>query len=257
MLEGSCICNRLRKRNSVTKADKEPNKKLADFFRLIAAEADHFPVELIELTGKKGVQGVMAFDSGLSAARKRQLHQLVSSLSSRSQTPAITLLDKETGLPGKAGFLSQADAEIHRVRKSRLPCSLLLIQLSGKKGNNGLKKLSSTIKKESQHYLARFDHNTLALLLPGASKSRAVKKAHVIHKALITDFGAPAVSIGHAICLARNVITTADFIERAAEQLQRAKDEGPGVFYASQELKEDSCQVTAEERTHLFKFLRG
>lgn len=239
----------------MAKAQKQSDKKLADFFHMIAAEADHFPVEVIEIIGKKGIQGVVAIDTSLSAAGRMELGQLVSSLSSRSNSPAIALLDKQTGLPGKAGFISQVDAEIAHVRKSRLPCSLLLIQLPGKKGNNVLKKASSLIKKETGYYLARFDHNTLALLLPGDNKNRAVRKAHTIHKALTTTSLSAPVSIGLAICLARNIITTDDFIHMASEQLQRAKKEGAGVFHASGELKEDSCQVTAEERAHLFSFL--
>ncbi len=239
----------------MAKADKQSDKKLADFFRMVEAEAPHFPVEVIEITGKKGVQGVVAIDTGLSTARKMEICQLVDSLSLRTNSPAISLLDKQTGLPGKTGFISQADAEIDRVRKSRLPCSLLLIQLSGKKGNSDLKKASTVVKKETQHYLARFDQNTLALLLPGASKNRAVKKAHAIHQALSTNSLSAPVSIGLAICLARNIITTDDFLHMASEQLLRAKQEGAGVFHASRELAEDSCQVTAEERAHLFSFL--
>ncbi len=231
------------------------DKKSAEFFRMIAVEADQFPVELIDITGKKSVQGVAIIDGCLSAARKTELRQLIASLSASSKIPSIALLDKQTGLPGKAGFVSQADAEIVRVRKSRLPCSLLLIKVLEKKGNNDLKTASSIIKKESNDYLARFDRNVLALLLPGMNKNRAVKKAHTIHKALANELLSSSVSIGLAICLARNIITTDNFINIAQEQLQRATKEGAGVYHAARDIAEDSCQVTPEERAHLFSIL--
>ena len=230
-------------------------KKFSDFLHLIEEEAVHFPVELIPLTEEPGSvpQAVLVLDSTLSAKRKRELARAVAT----DRNPQhIALLDRAGALTGAESFKDCVHAELARVKKSRLPCSLLLIRIDGIEDRSFLKKAAATLKREIEcdHHLAHLDHATLALLLSWLNRNRALRQAGSIHQSLSADT-AGRVTIGLAVCMARAVPSAEEFMEMALHELQKAEYEAGDIFYSFHNQDDDSCQVTAEERAQLFSFL--
>jgi hypothetical protein len=227
----------------------------ADFLRLIAAEAGRFAAELIPVAGENGggPQGMLVLDSALAEKRKRELADSVAGGNGRpAKTPPLALLEKAGG---QEGWRAMVQTELGRVKTSRLPCALLLIRLAGGQDGSLLKKaaaLLETAVPEGLH-LGPFDHATLALLLPGASRKKALLQARAIHHCLCAA-ATRQVKIGLAVCLAHAVPGADEFMAMASRQLHQSGPDGGGIFYCFQEETADSCQVTAEERAQLFRF---
>lgn len=246
----------------MVKVNKQPRtKNFCDFLQLIEEEAARFSVELIPIAEETGTgpQALLVLDSTLSAKRKGELAKPLV-----TQTSPTTERAQHIALPARADALAGAEffkdcvhAELARVKKSRLPCSLLLIRIDENNEDRGLlNKAAATVEIaiECNHHLAHFDHATLALLLPGLNRNRALRQACAIHQSLSAEITA-RVKIGLAVCMARTVPAAEEFMEMAFNELQKAEHEAGDIFYSSPNQDDDSCQVTAEERAQLFSFL--
>jgi GGDEF domain-containing protein len=234
--------------------------EFADFLRLIEQEASFFPVELIPVAEKDGTgqQGFLALDSALAEGRKKALAKAVNGGSvSRKNQPHMALIESQHGMAEHENFKSTVHSELDRVKKSRLPCSLLLTRINDAKDKGCLGKALAALKKEMQAeaHLGHYDNETLAILLPGLNKNRALIQARAIHETF-TAKTAARVTSGLAVCVARAVPSSADlFINMAVKELLRADHEEGEIFYSSEDAVEDGCQVSVEERAQLFSFL--
>lgn len=235
-------------------------KKFSDFLHLIEEEAVHFPVELMPVAEETSSvpQAVLVLDSTLSAKRKGDLEKAIGAgrPPETKREQHIALLNRAGALSGAENFKDCVHAELARVKKSRLPCSLLLIRIDGAGDKIFLQKAAATLQKEIEggHHLVHFDHATLALLLPGLNRNRALRQAGAIHQSLSADT-AGRVTIGLAVCMARAVPAAEEFMAMALNELQKAEYETGDIFYSFHNQDDDSCQVTAEERAQLFSFL--
>lgn len=241
----------------MVKVSKQPGAKdFRAFLQLIEQEALRFPVELLPVAGETGLapQALLILDCTLSAKRKGELAKALCAGTSPQHS---ALPDRTAALPGAEFFKDWVQAELARVKKSRLPCSLLLIRIDGNGEDRGFfNKAAAALEMamEGEHHLAHFDHTTLALLLPGQNRNRALRQAGAIQQLLAAEITA-RVKIGLAVCLARAVPAAEEFMEMAFTELQKAEHEAGDIFYSFPSQDEDSCQVTAEERAQLFSFL--
>jgi GGDEF domain-containing protein len=240
---------------------QQRTKKISDFLHLIEEEAVRFPVELITVAEETSSvpQAFLVLDSTLSAKRKGELEKAIGAgcPPETKREQHIALLDRASALTGAESFKDCVHAELARVKKSRLPCSLLLIRIDEIEDRSFLKKaFAATLKREIEcnHHLAHLDHTTLALLLPGMNRNRALRQAGAIHQSLSADT-AGRVTIGLAVCMARAVPAAEEFMAMALNELQKAEYETGDIFYSFHNQDDDSCQVTAEERAQLFSFL--
>ncbi|MFH1215205.1 MAG: GGDEF domain-containing protein [Pseudomonadota bacterium] len=237
---------------------QEGNTGFADFLRLVEEEAVVLGVEFVRVNEENPnfPGALLVFDSALSPAQKKELCRKVGA--GNSHQPSIALLDKESGLPGIESFKNQVAVELDRVKKSRIPCALLLIRFDEGKAGGSLKKATPVIKKEiGPDFLpAHYDKSTAALLLPGLNRTKTLEQAGIIHAACVSEIS-EKVCIGLTVCVAGDVPPVDGFIDRAAKELGRAKQEGWHVFHSFQEQQDDFCQVTAEERAQLFSFIHG
>lgn len=235
-------------------------KNFSDFLQLIEDEAIRFPVELIPVAEQTsgGAQAILLLDRNLSAKRKRELARAVSAgcPSETKREQHIARLDRAGALTWAENFQDCVHAELARVKKSRLPCSLLLIRVAGTGERSFLQQAAATLKKEIEgdHHLAHFDHATLALLLPGLNRNRALRQAGAIHQSLSAAITV-RVTIGLAVCMARAVPAADEFMAMALQELRKAEYETGDIFYSFHQQDDDACQVTAEERVQLFNFL--
>ncbi|MBU4260520.1 MAG: hypothetical protein KKC76_01385 [Proteobacteria bacterium] len=246
----------------MVKVNKQPEANIfCDFLHLIEEEAARFPVELITIAEETGggPQALLVMDCTLSAKRKGELTKALcteaSPATERERHSALP--DRTAALPGAEFFKDLVQAELARVKKSRLPCSLLLIRIDGNGEDRGFfNKAAAALEMamEGDHHLAHLDHTTLALLLPGQNRNRALRQAGAIQQLLTAEITA-RVKIGLAVCLARAVPAAEEFMEMAFTELQKAEHEAGDIFYSFPSQDEDSCQVTAEERAQLFSFL--
>lgn len=237
---------------------QEGDTGFADFLRLVEEQAAGFAVEFVRLEGENPniPRALLLLDSSLSAAQKKEL--CCKAAVGNNQQPSIVLLDKQSGLPGMENFRSHVAVELARVKKSRIPCALLLIRVDETRAGNALQKAAPIIKKEigRDSLLAHYDKSTVALLLPGLNRKKALDQAGILHSACVAEISR-RVCIGLNVCVARDVPPVDGFIDRAAQELVRAKEEGWRVFHSFQEQHDDFCQVTAEERAQLFSFIHG
>jgi hypothetical protein len=235
-------------------------ENFADFLHLLEEEAVRFPVELIPVAEAAGSapQALLVLDRTLAAQRKVELKKALGAgrIPQTNREPHIALLDDADALSGAESFQDSVRAELARVKKSRLPCSLLLIRIDKTADRGLLTKTAATLKKAIayDHHLAPFDHATLAMLLPGLNRDRALRQAGAIHQCLAADT-AGRVTIGLAVCMARAVPAADEFMAMALSELQKAEYEAGDIFYSFHHQDDDACGVTAEERTQLFSFL--
>lgn len=230
----------------------------ADFLRFLEGKAAGFAVEFIRIGSESrySPQALLLLDPDLDPSSKNELCRKVGS--GKRHLPSPALVEKEPILPGMEGFRNRVEDELVRVKKSRIPCALLLIRVAGGNEDGVLGKTATIIRKEAGRdcLLAGYDEKTAALLLPGLNRRKAAEQAGVIHAACTAAISEQT-SVGLTVCVARDVPPADAFIARAATELDRAKEEGWQVFHSFQEQQEDLCQVTAEERAQLFSFLHG
>ncbi len=178
------------------------------------------------------------------------------------------LCDDATGLPGRDRFRELLAAELDRVERTRLPCSLLLVAVDGQApARDAEEHISSAMPLVAQHLhrvdvLARYDRTVFSIVLPGTNLGKARQRAATIRNSLSAEPALPggkkqnaSVSIGIAVCHATDQMQVDAFLDAAARQLDRARKKGDRICHASHLRTDDACQVTVEERAQLFSLL--
>lgn len=168
--------------------------------------------------------------------------------------------------PADTSFLELLAGELAKLKESRLPCTLLLMGNTKQPGRaaalqNALSdetfcQMSQRIRPHLNHvdHLVRCDASTLALLLPGTSLGKGRLRAAAILAAL--ENGTRAACCGLCVCHAYDQVSAEEFLRHARQELARAMAQGAGsVCHATFASNVASCQVTVEERAHLFSFL--
>jgi len=231
----------------------------SDFLQLIEQAAAGFPVELLPLSEENGCapRAALLLDRTLAPTRKEALARALGS--GRPETrekQRAALPDQLSPLPAIEHFIGCLQAELNRVKQTRLPCSLLLIRVAAPDVSFP-RQAAVNLTKEiaGEHHLAPLDHATLALLLPGLNRDRALRQAGAIQQVLAAETEV-RVKIGLAVCLARAVPAAREFMDMALAELQKAEQRTGDIFYSFQQQEEDdACQVTPEERAQLFSLL--
>lgn len=161
----------------------------------------------------------------------------------------------------EAGLLALLQNEIDHHRESRLPCSLLLLSLTSAKTRNKATDRThcqaiTAIQPllDHQDTVVPCDDHTIAVLLPATSLGKARRRAAAIQAALPCGQHLPC--CGLSVCHAHEPLSAKDFLQRTRQELERAKTLGQGALcHAALATVDESCQVTVEERAHLFSFL--
>lgn len=224
--------------------------------------AREYPVECVSVgRGDDDVpRAVLYLDSNLDRSGKEEILRSCPSLGKGVRR----LSGPDDVLPAisTSGTLkNMVNTELAKVKKSRLPCGLLLLKITGVDGRADLQKNEAVIRNSlpQPEQLAHYGETTFAVLLPGLGIRQARCEAQRIYEKVREHVDCRekemSVSAGMTVCVARHIPGAATFIDMAASQLQRAEQEGPGIYWEDQKEKENSCQVTAEERAHLFSFL--
>jgi len=270
----------------------------ADIWQHIKDSVAPYPVRQLELTGDHdrligllllqngrssdeilqtlagGEKGVYPKTGERPAAIKisevvRQLRSLtdeIDRLKNLSQT------DPLTGLANVRYFRELLATELDRVSRTRLPCSLLMLDIDHFKsindtyghenGNVALQYLGRVLKQGLRKIdiAARYGGEEFVVILPATGLVKAVEVAERLRLAIknqpLTLKGLPmtiTASFGVTMASASGDITPEVLIKMADEELYRAKKEGRDrVCYAPVSRPPKSCQVTVEERAQLF-----
>lgn len=179
------------------------------------------------------------------------------------------LCDDATGLPGPDRFKALLAAELDRVERTRLPCSLLLVAVDGlAPARDADEHIIGAIPLVAQHLhrvdvFARFDRTIFSIALPGTNLGKALQRAATIRNSLTAEPDLPGgrkqnawASIGIAVCHATDQMQIDTFLGAASRQLDRARKKAGGdICHAAQLRTDDACQVTVEERAQLFSLL--
>lgn len=185
----------------------------------------------------------------------------------------LSSIDPLTGLANFRHFREMLVAELDRVLRTKLPCALVMIDIDHFKaindthghenGNQALKFVANVIKDQIRKidFAARYGGEEFAVILPGTHLGKAVevaKRLCAVVRDSVVQLDAVAarltVSAGVAVCKADEIVSPELLIQRADEQLYCAKKQGRDrVCFRPSPQKEELCQVTVEERTHLFR----
>lgn len=226
------------------------------FLRALDTEAGRYGVEKFPLGGATPY-AVLLYDPELTDREKEELRRTIERTAARR--PPHGKQGEAGSSPHPAeGFRERLARELEKVRKSRIPCALMMVRL-GEAVNGFLQQTADLLQQESgvrDPFVSLIDRRTLALLLPGLNRATAIERAGHLHRACSGTI-ADKVCVGLNVCGARQLTSVEEFISTASRQLDRAESEGWGVFHAFEECLEESCQVTVEERTQLFSFLRA
>jgi hypothetical protein len=159
-------------------------------------------------------------------------------------------------------------SEIERVRQTRLPCGLILLQIGSGAVDplpevhaqlpGKATELIRAVLRKSDVLLAGHSFR-FGVILPGTSLRETTKCAERIRKALANEFPswdifdpAAAVSIGLVFCQASDRESAGSLTAKAAKELARAVELGGNRICQAALAADSICQVTAEERAELF-----
>ncbi|MFZ5764194.1 MAG: hypothetical protein ACOY4H_01195 [Thermodesulfobacteriota bacterium] len=227
----------------------------ADFLRLIAGQATDFAVECVRVEGEEHPwpPALLLLDPALPPAAKRELRRRVGA--DGELAPNVPLLEKQSGPAEMDSLRCRVDRELDRVKKSRIPCGLLLIRFNGTAIERALPIIEETIGPDSRPAL--YDEWTLAVLQTGMNRRSLMAMAERLYQRCAARL-TRNVRIACALGTARDLAGADEFIARTARELARTDDKQRRVFSAFAEEEQDhSCQVTAEERAQLFSFRAG
>jgi len=244
------------------------------FFSKLEEEARHYPVNCFRLAnGAKGPLGL------LLVTENRSGHEIESAVAALGLSrPGLGKKTTKTATAEQADQLGREDLlqllsiELDRVHRTRLPCALLLLDIS-KKGGPTRKQKEQLMAQavpplsDALHQIDLFSldgQNHFALILPGTNVGKARNRAKEIQQIINhTDFSlaekkiTPTATMGIAVCHAYDTLSASQLLDMAAEELDRALKSGPdSICHYSADRREDSCQVTVEERAQLFSFLQ-
>ena len=243
-----------------------PGNEPALFFRDLEQQAGRYPVRSLRVTAPdRSLLGIfLHHDRAESTEVEAALTRLVATLADRPQgkTPTTAPLDI-AALPNPGQLTKMLRAELERVRLTRLPCSLLLLETTTN-GNGAATPPQETTTdaiKECLHHadtLARHTQATFAIILPGTNLGKAVQRAKAIDTAIgrQTKTTDNAARIGIALCYANDQFGAEQLLAQAEAELNRSRQPGADhICHVSGIRAEDDCQVSVEERAQLFGFL--
>ncbi len=233
-------------------AGSKKNKGCEDFFRMMESEAGNFPVDIFKVSENGSLQGFLALESSFSKIKKAEISRALSFAANEGKgnqplgTPQIALADQDT-------LKTRLRTELRLVKKSKLPCSLLLVKIDNLKQTEHLKMVMNQLREHipCNGHLDLFDDETFSLLLPGLNIKRSLRLAEAVRRSLSHR----QIRMGLTVCTCRDTQKVDTFVRMAEEELKRAEAEQMEICHSCAEPGHDSCQVTAEERVHLFSFL--
>ncbi|MEJ2689260.1 MAG: hypothetical protein P8130_04790 [Deltaproteobacteria bacterium] len=174
----------------------------------------------------------------------------------------------------KTGSLSRNIVELlqveqARVAKTRLPCALLLVELDDfaelPQSDAAMDHLLSVCldNLEKIDILSVYERGKIAIILPGINRHLAAKRAEAIRQAAIDrpleeDGSLRPISVSIALSLyqASDQGSAAALLQKTTRHLtDRGTDKNCLFFIDTEAGKEDSLQVTVEERLQLFSIL--
>lgn len=189
----------------------------------------------------------------------------------------LSQTDPLTGLANVRYFRELLATELDRVSRTRLPCSLLMLDIDHFKsvndtyghenGNVALQYVARVLKQELRKIdvAARYGGEEFVVILPTTGLVKAVEVAERLRLAIKKEppvlKGLPVTitaSFGVAMAFALGDMTAEVLIKMADEELYRAKKEGRDrVCHVPLSRPPKSCQVTVEERAQLFGLNSG
>ncbi|MBU0729134.1 MAG: GGDEF domain-containing protein [Proteobacteria bacterium] len=184
----------------------------------------------------------------------RDLVRKISELTSRLADS--TRIPPEQILPAPSHSLMHSLAiELDRIQQTRLPCSLLVIDLK-----NPDDQSAETIEKHLQEtdIITSSSESAWTVIMPGTSLGRSVKRAEAIQQEFLALSPPVTIWIGMAIAYADDHMLPEEILAAAEKELVAAKrKKQSAICHVSGIRKEHSCQVTVEERAHLFELING
>lgn len=234
---------------------QQHGNSFADFFRLITGQAADFAVEWVRIAGEDHhcPPALLLLDPALPPAAKRELRRRVGA--GGELAPIVPLLEKQSGPAEMDSLRCRVGRELDRVKKSRIPCGLLLIRFNGTTIERALPIIEETIGPDCRPAL--YDELTLAVLQTGMNRRSLMAMAERLYQRCAARL-TRNVRIACTLGTARDPAGADEFIARTARELTRTDDKQWRVFPAFAEEDQDhSCQVTAEERAQLFSFRAG
>ncbi|MFA7383355.1 MAG: hypothetical protein WC001_07885 [Desulfurivibrionaceae bacterium] len=235
-------------------------------YRDLEKQAGRHPVRALMLPGKGAEPlGLLLIGNTVSGA---EVASALAALRFPDQPRPASPGQTEEKLPGQPWFRRQLAVEMDRVQQSKLPCSLLLITLSGQGATSALAEPMAAALAPCLHsgdLLAGFQENGLSLIMPGSAVGKARRRAEEMRTALRnaaflkgTTGVTPSLAMGIAVCHAYETIPAERFLALAEAELVRAAQMGgDAICQKAAAHAEDSCQVTVEERAQLWMQPRG
>jgi diguanylate cyclase (GGDEF)-like protein len=232
-------------------------------------KASNYPLQSFRLEGKgQDTLGLLLVADNCSG---HEIESAVANLGLSTKKPEKNPTIEEDDNPGQHDLHQLLTIELDRVHRTKLPCALLLLDLSKKSISKKQKEqimtqavapLGSILHQIDIFSLDGQDH--FAFILPGTNVGKARKRAQEIQQTIgQTNFSlanqkiTPTATMGIAICHAYDTLSASQLIDMAEEELNRALKKGPdAICHYSASRQEDSCQVTVEERAQLFSFLQ-
>ncbi|MGV1100403.1 diguanylate cyclase domain-containing protein [Thiovibrio sp. JS02] len=240
------------------------------FYPELEEQARRYPLHSVRLGGSGPSPIGLLFVADGTPGRELEAALSALNLGNRhfSSQPASARSEGEGALPDAAWLRKQLRVELDRVTRTRLPCALLLMRLTGKGRAKELVARATLALEPCLHQvdlLASWQDNGLALILPGTNVGKARKRAEEIRDRLRSFSAnparqdpAPGLALGIAVCHAYDTISAEELLNLAEDALRRAANGNtPAICHAAAAGRpEDSCQVTVEERAQLFSFLQ-
>lgn len=244
------------------------NTDLKKLFRDLEKKVKPYPLQSFRISGDTGLLLLQ------NTIAPKSIEKALAALTGNSDS-RTTKTSKNIGFHDQVKFKDRLATELERVERTRLPCSLVLVAIDGfsslcKKhgddhGKMALEHITAVITKHIHKVdtLARYDTNTFSILLPGSNLGKSLQRAKQLKKAiknepLMVD-GKPhlhTASLCVSTCHAYDKLSPEDFLETAVKKLTGATQKGSDkICQVPNTGREDSCQVTVEERAQLFSFL--
>ncbi len=173
--------------------------------------------------------------------------RILESTSSRIQLDLLAHVDALTGLPNRRAYDKQLDKEWRRIKRSRQPLSLLVIDVDFFKeyndtfghqaGDDCLIQIARSIEdvfRRSGDFVARLGGEEFVALVPGTESDAAAELAEQARQAVF-NLGMPhpnpdreyvTISIGLSTTIPDEFLNASELFESADQALYTAKDEG-------------------------------
>ncbi len=264
-------------------SEKRSNNEPLSFFKDLEDKAAEYPVHLVKISRDACKPlGVLLMRHGVDP---KEALDLLKSITLTGRFPNSATSSHPVTSPAKSGgdvlnclqersrLETLLSTELDRVRSTRLPCSLVLVELdklsAAKKGGGPLHDTAlhqlAAIIKDNLHLvdlLGRYGPRGFSIVLPGTNLGKAKSIADSIRNAVKRQLVDPSgeqtgqtVSIGIAVCHTYDALNPENFLEKARRELLRAqKKGGDKVCHVTGSRKEDSCQVSLDERALLLNF---